>query len=68
MVRCPRANIVQRAGVIAGDTYEGYGETGFAAEEMRERLAGIWDPVWYHDLEADISKAVDWLKANGSFV
>ncbi|KIM88945.1 hypothetical protein PILCRDRAFT_245641 [Piloderma croceum F 1598] len=67
-VRRPRANMVQQASTIAGDIYEGYGKPGFTVEEMRERLSGIWDPIWHHDLEADIAKAVQSLKENGSFV
>jgi salicylate hydroxylase len=60
--------MVQQASSIAGDIYEGYGKPGFTVEKMRERLSGIWDPIWHHDLEADITKAIQSLKENGSFV
>jgi salicylate hydroxylase len=49
--------MVQWSSVVTEDTYEGYGEAGFIAGEMRERLAGIWDPIWHYDLKADIAKA-----------
>jgi salicylate hydroxylase len=60
--------MVQQASIIAGDIYEGYGKLGSTMEEMRERLSGIWDPIWHYDLEADIAKAVGLLNENGSFV
>jgi salicylate hydroxylase len=60
--------MVQQASIIAGDIYDWYGKSEFTVEEMRERLSGIWDPIWHHDLEADIAKAVQSLKENGSFV
>jgi salicylate hydroxylase len=60
--------MVQQASIIAGEIYEGYGKPGLTVEEMRERLSGIWDPIWHHDLEADIAEAVQSLKENGSFV
>lgn len=67
-VRRPRAHMVQRLSLITGDIYDGFGESGFTIEEMRERLAGTRDPVWHHDLEADIADAIKMLKENGSFV
>jgi salicylate hydroxylase len=56
-----------RESAVTEDIYEGSGEIGFTAEEMREHLTGMWDPIWHHDLEADIDKAVGWLRENGSF-
>ncbi|KAL4269099.1 FAD/NAD(P)-binding domain superfamily protein [Pleurotus pulmonarius] len=66
-VRQPRANMVLEGSARTGRIMERYGKSGYSNEEMRTQLAGMWGPVWHHDLTEDISKAVATLKENRVF-
>lgn len=41
-----------------GRIYENYGPSRYDIEEMQQRLAGMWEPVWRHDLESQVSLAL----------
>ncbi len=41
-----------------GNVYDNFGPGGFTGEEIRERLKGMFEPVWNHDLEAQVSTAI----------
>jgi salicylate hydroxylase len=43
---------------LAGEIYEGYGR-GETIQGLQQRLAGIWEPVWHHDLAKEISAVMD---------
>lgn len=57
-IRVPRANMVLERSAETGDMYDGYGETRCNMEEFRTRFAGRFEPVWHHDLEAEIAAAL----------
>lgn len=40
---------------------------GLSQDDIKERLDGIWDLVWHHDLENDVSSALEILTQNGTF-
>jgi len=41
-----------------GKIYDNYGPGHYNIEEMREHLTGMWEPVWDHDLEAEVNLAI----------
>ena len=43
-----------RQGVI----YDSFGPDHYSAGDMRRHLRGMWEPVWLHDLEADVTEAI----------
>lgn len=59
--------MVLTASTKSGEIYEGYGPSGSSIEGIRKDLEGIWHPVWYHDMDADIAHALTSLKENGAF-
>ncbi|KAJ6563567.1 FAD/NAD(P)-binding domain-containing protein [Mycena vulgaris] len=66
-VRRPRANMALARSIHAGELYEVYGTPGYAAADMEAHLRDIWDPIWRHDLDAELASAVASLRVNGSF-
>ncbi|KAJ7460974.1 FAD/NAD-P-binding domain-containing protein [Mycena galericulata] len=67
-VRQPRANMVLERSFRAGIIYEGYGKPGYGADDMEGHLAGIWEPIWRHDLDGDVATAIASLTERGSVV
>ncbi|KAI0255796.1 hypothetical protein BJV78DRAFT_1368771 [Lactifluus subvellereus] len=67
-VRVPRANFVAARSKLAGDIYQGHGPSGSSPDARRADLELIWDPVWHHDINADIENCVRWLVKEGVFV
>lgn len=66
-IRQPRANMVLHRSFRAGVIYEAFGKPGYAAADMGKHLAGMWEPIWRHDLDADVASAVASLQQRGSF-
>ncbi|KAF8191424.1 FAD/NAD(P)-binding domain-containing protein [Mycena galopus ATCC 62051] len=65
-IRQPRANMVLERSFRAGVIYESFGKPGYSSnQEMEGHLAGIWEPIWRHDLDADVAAAVESLKEHG---
>ncbi|KAF5384994.1 hypothetical protein D9615_001183 [Tricholomella constricta] len=58
-IRVPRANMVLKMSADAGDIYEGRGMAGNTVPDMRKQLAGIWGPVWHHDLAGEVRRAIN---------
>ncbi|KAK0480944.1 hypothetical protein IW261DRAFT_1475388 [Armillaria novae-zelandiae] len=56
-VRLPRANWVLERTTEAGQIYESY-QPGMETQEAT-RLTNIWDPIWHHDLDADVDRAIE---------
>ncbi|SJL12803.1 related to Salicylate hydroxylase [Armillaria ostoyae] len=56
-VRLPRANWVLERTTQAGQIYESY-QPGMETQEAT-KLTDLWDPIWHHDLDADINKAIE---------
>ena len=42
-----------------GDIYDSFGPNHYSAEDMRRHLTGMWEPVWLHDTEAEVTEAVE---------
>ncbi|KAK0195840.1 FAD/NAD-P-binding domain-containing protein [Armillaria mellea] len=61
-VRSPRANWVLERTNQALRVYESY-EPGMEAEKA-EKLANQWDPIWHHDLDADVNRAIKMVSAH----
>lgn len=57
-LRPSRANMVLQRSLKAGQIYENYGPNKYDKEKMRQHLSGIWEPVWNHDLEAQVATAM----------
>jgi len=66
-VRQPRANMVLERSFRAGVIYESYGKPGYGLDDMAGHLAGIWEPIWRHDLDGDVAEAIESLKQRGSY-
>jgi len=67
-IRQPRANMVLERSFRAGVIYESFGKPGYSTGgEMEGHLAGIWEPIWRHDLDGDVAAAVASLKEQGVF-
>jgi len=66
-IRVPRANMVLRGSAAAGHIYENYFPGGYSYEEVKANLQGIWQPVWYHNLEDDMNAAIKLLEEQGHF-
>ncbi|KAJ6606427.1 hypothetical protein DFH09DRAFT_1256858 [Mycena vulgaris] len=66
-IRQPRANMVLERSSRAGVIYEAYGKPGYDLHEMEGHLAGIWEPIWRHDLDADVASAIAGLQERGYF-
>ncbi|KAJ7684581.1 FAD/NAD-P-binding domain-containing protein [Mycena polygramma] len=67
VIRQPRANMVLERSARAGTIYESFGKPGYGVNEMEAHLAGIWEPIWRHDLDADVASAIASLKEQGAF-
>ena len=48
-----------------GDIISGFGPNHYSAEDMRQHLVGMWEPVWHHDLEAEVTEAIEAIEATG---
>ena len=57
-IRRPRANMVLERSIRQGVIYDSFGPGHYSAEDMRRHLRGTWEPVWLHDLEADVTEAI----------
>ncbi|EKM83971.1 hypothetical protein AGABI1DRAFT_51593 [Agaricus bisporus var. burnettii JB137-S8] len=55
-LRPRRANMVLEASARAGRIFDGFGKPGCDAEWARRELAGIWEPVWNHDLKQEVDE------------
>ncbi|KAI0060945.1 FAD/NAD-P-binding domain-containing protein [Artomyces pyxidatus] len=67
LVRVTRANAVVTRSKTAGDIYEGHGLSGTSPEARRADLDQILDPIWHHDLDADVETSLNWLRETGAF-
>ncbi|KAJ7597382.1 hypothetical protein C8J56DRAFT_851542 [Mycena floridula] len=57
-IRVPRANMVLAKSLVAGETYESYGPEKYDIDTMQNRLSGIWDDIWHHDLNIEVEEAL----------
>ena len=58
-IRRPRANMVLEGSIRHGIIYDSFGPGHYSAEEISRHLRGTWEPVWLHDLEADVTEAIE---------
>ncbi len=56
-VRLPRANWVLERTIQARQIYESY-QPGMETQGAT-KLTNLWDPIWHHDLDADINRAIE---------
>jgi len=50
-----------------GQIYDGFGKPGQGPEWVANKLAGIWDPIWNHDLKQEVDTALKKLENNPEF-
>ena len=58
-IRRPRANMVLERSIKMGDIYDNFGPNHYSAEDMRQHLQGMWEPVWIYDIEAEVTGAIE---------
>ena len=58
-IRRPRANMVLERSMRAGVLYDSFGPNHYNVEDMRRHLVGMMEPVWFHDLEAEVTEAIE---------
>jgi len=58
-MRRPRANMVLERSIRMGEIYDSFGPNHYSAEDMRRHLPGMWEPVWIHDIEAEVTEAIE---------
>ena len=58
-IRRPRANMILEGSIRMGDIYDSFGLNHCTPEEMRQRLSGKWNPVWLHDIEGEVTEAIE---------
>jgi len=60
-IRPPRATMVQRESVRMGHLYHGYGpeEGGNTMKETQDQIRGIWEPIWHHNLDGEVSQHLE---------
>ncbi|KAF4620967.1 hypothetical protein D9613_001259 [Agrocybe pediades] len=56
-IRVPRANMVLERSIKMGRIYDGYGSL-YDKQEMRSELTGMYEPVWSHNLMAEVDVAL----------
>jgi len=59
-LRTPRANMVLERSITMGKIYDNYGPGpgNYNTEDMRRLLTGKWEPVWHHDLKAEVDETI----------
>jgi len=58
-IRRPRANMVLERSIRMGEIYDSFGPNHYSTEDMRRHLPGMWEPVLLHDLEAEVTEAIE---------
>ncbi|KAF8808041.1 salicylate hydroxylase [Phlegmacium glaucopus] len=58
-IRCPRANMVLERSIRMGVIVSSFGPNHYSAEDIRRHLRGMLEPVWLHDLEAEVTGAIE---------
>ena len=58
-IRRPRANMVLERSIRMGDIYDSFGPNYYSAEDMRRNLSGMWEPVWFHGIEGEVTEAIE---------
>ena len=58
-IRRPRANMVLERSIRLGDIYDSFGPNHYSAKDMRRHLSGMWEPVLFHDIEGEVTKAIE---------
>jgi salicylate hydroxylase len=66
-VRRPRVEAVWEATDRAGRIYEGFGPSGRGAEDRRRDIEGMYDFLWYHEVNSDRDSALQLLREQGVF-
>lgn len=55
--------MVWNGSYTTGNTYEGRGVTEYSREGLQKDLDGIWEPVWRHQLSADLKESLAYLES-----
>ena len=58
-MRRPRANMVLERSIKMGEIYDSFGPNHYSTEDMRQHLSGMWEPVWFHDIEGEVTEAIE---------
>ncbi|KAI1793193.1 FAD/NAD(P)-binding domain-containing protein [Ganoderma leucocontextum] len=66
-VRRPRAQMVWDGSRTAGASYDMQGAGSATLEGFRNELRTGFNPVWHHDIDVDVQRAIDMLRASQAF-
>ncbi|KXN88935.1 Salicylate hydroxylase [Leucoagaricus sp. SymC.cos] len=66
-LRPRRANMVLEASARAGRIFDSFGKPACGPEWAAAMVAGIWDPVWHHDLKKEVDEALRNLEKDPGF-
>ena len=58
-IRRTCANKFLERSIRLGVIYDSFGPDHYNAEDMGRHLQGTWEPVWFHDIEADVTEAIE---------
>ncbi|KAH0587003.1 hypothetical protein H2248_005822 [Termitomyces sp. 'cryptogamus'] len=58
-IRVARANMVQKMSTIKGNIVDRRGPGGGSIPQIQEQLRDIWNPIWHHDLKAEVKRAAE---------
>ena len=64
-IRRPRANMVLERSIRMGEIYDGFGLNHYSVEDMRRHLPGMFEAVWLHDFEAEVTEAIEAIGLEG---
>ena len=51
--------MVLKRAIQMGEIYDNFGPNHYSVEDMRQHLQGMWEPVWIHDIEAEVNEAIE---------
>jgi salicylate hydroxylase len=51
--------VILERGIRIGNIYDSFGPNHYSAKDMRRHLPGMRKPVWIHDLEAEVTEAIE---------
>lgn len=52
----------------AGRIYDSFGKPGCGVDWAQQELAGIWEPIWHHDLKQEVDEALKELEKDPAFL
>ena len=51
--------MVLERSIRMGDIYDSFGPNHYSVKDMRQHLSGMWDHVMFHDIEGEVTEAIE---------